>query len=134
MIKKTRIFNGVNIIENICLESFSKLNTNILNELPYDEDVIYNSEYHKDNLISELEFDIDKINYKGKLPLHIKEGKCNFCYPNNKTYTFHNPESDEFILRVVVDKLDDNNYIVMVCENKSKPKLKSPSINNDFPF
>ena len=128
------VYKRVGVIEEIILKSCISLDVSFLNELPDDENIIYNENNHKDNLISELKYDFKKLKIKGDPPLRIRSGKCDFCYPNNITYTFHNSESDELILRVVIDKLDDNNYIVMVCENKSKPKLKSPSINNDFPF
>lgn len=119
-------------IEKAILKSVATLDINTLNELPDDEDVFYNSDSHRDNLISELEFDFSKIKYDGKLPLDIKTGKCNYCYPYNKTYTFHNPTNNELVIRCVIDKIDDKNYIAMVCTNKPKPKL-SPS-KDDIPF
>lgn len=120
-------------IEKTILKSISSLYIKHLKELPDDEDIIYNEDYHRDNLISELEFDFSRIKYTGKLPLEIKEGKCNFCYPNNKTYTFHSPISGELIIRCVLDKIDDKNYLVQVCENKLNPKQERP-INNNLPF
>ena len=131
LIEKER---DIGAIEEIILKSCIFLDTSLLNELPDDENIIYNENNHKDNLISELEYDFKKLKIKGNSPLRIRSGKCDFCYPNNRTYTFHNSESGELIFRCVIDKLDDENYIVMVCENKPKSKLKSPSINNNFPF
>ena len=116
------VYKWVGAIEEIILKSCIFLDTSLLNELPDDENIIYNENNHKDNLISELEYDFKKLKIKGNSPLRIRSGKCDFCYPNNRTYTFHNSESDELIFRCVIDKLDDENYIVMVCENK--PKLK----------
>lgn len=120
-------------IEKTILKSISFLNIKHLRELPIDEDILYNNDYHKDNLISELKFDLSKIRYNGVLPVIIKKGKCNYCHPNNKTYTFHNPETNELIVRAVIDKIDNQNYLVKICENKPTPKLKSPSKNN-MPF
>lgn len=126
------IFNKVSPIEKTILKSIATLDINTLNELPDDEDVFYNSNCHRDNLISELEFDFSKIKYNGTLPLDIKTGKCNYCYPNNNTYTFHNPKNNELVIRCVIDKIDDKNYISMVCTNKLKSKLSSPK--DGMPF
>lgn len=122
-----------NKIEEVVIESISLLDLDILNQLPNDEDIIYNDYAHKVNLISELKFDLSKIKYNGVLPFIIKKGKCNYCHPNKKTYTFHNPNTNELIIRAVIDKLDNQNYLVKICENKPTSKLKLPSINN-IPF
>lgn len=122
-----------NKIEEIIKEVISCLNIKHLKELPIDEDILYNNDSHKDNLISELKFDLSKIRYNGVLPFIIKKGKCNYCHPNNKTYTFHNPDTNELIVRAVIDKIDNQNYIIKICEDKPTPKLKPQSINN-IPF
>ena len=126
------VYRDIGVIEEIILKSCIFLDTSLLYELPDDENIFYNQNNHRDNFISELEYDFKKLKIKRNPPLRIKSGKCNFCYPKNKTYTFHNPELDELIFRCVVDKVDDKNYIVMVCENK--PKSKSPSLSNDYPI
>lgn len=128
------VFEGISLIEEIILQSLIFLDTSILAELPDDENILYNENCYRENLISELEFDMKKIRGKAKSPLLIKKGKCNFCYPNNKAYNFHNPKTDELIFTSVVDKVDDEQYIAMVCENKSRPKLSKKSIENDIPF
>jgi hypothetical protein len=118
------VYKGIDVIEELILRAFIFLDISLLEELPNNNSIIYNSFDLKENLISMLDFDFSKIKTKVNPPLIIKSGKCKFCYPNNKTYGFYSTESDELIFRCVIDKVDEENYIVMVCENKSKVKLK----------
>lgn len=121
-----------NTIVNILINSLKNLNSDLLAFLPNGENIIYNEVNFKQELIAELKRDFKRLGYSGEFPLYIKRSKCNYCYPNNKTYSFHNPKTDELVFNSVVDKVDEKNYIILICENK--PKLNHPTNNEDIPF
>ena len=119
-------------IEKKIIQAFSFINIAHLEELPDSEEITYNLNAHRDSLISELNYDFSKINYNGELPLVSKKGKCHFCHPNNNTYFFHNPDTNQLIIRAVIDMVSENNFVVKVCENKPKVNLKTPE--EGYPF
>lgn len=119
-------------IKKVALNSLSNLDESILLELPNDFEVLFNEFNCRQELIAELKRDFKKLGYGGEFPLYIKRSKCNYCYPNNNTYSFHDPKTDELVFSSVVDKVDEKNYIILICENK--PKLNHPPNNEDIPF
>ena len=105
-------------LEKHIKEAFINLNPSILENL--DEDAVYSYDF-KHEFIDKLDKLFREIKSKGISNLSVINSKCKFCYPSANTYSFHNPKTDEFIIRYVIHQESDNVYRVEQCKNNSIP-------------
>lgn len=105
-------------LEKIVVESFSNLNSSLLEGI--EENAIYSYNY-KNEMIDEIEKVFVKIKSAGVSSLTVKKSKCMFCYPQANAYAFHNPSTDEFIIRYVISQDKDGMYRIEECKNKPIP-------------
>ena len=111
---KSTTINLINLEKGI-VKAFCLLNINPLEKL--DEKAIYSYNY-KNEMIAELQSVFDKIKSTGVQSLEVKNSKCKYCYPSANAYSFHNPITDEFIIRYVIGQDEDGMYRVEECKNK----------------
>src|SRR5690606_24537871 len=85
-----------------------------------DETADYSHNY-KHEFIDEMQTLFEKFKSRGLTSLIAKPSKCNYCYPTGKAYSFHNPDTDEFIIRYVIFQESEKVYRVEECRNKPIP-------------
>jgi len=114
---KSTAINLINLEKRI-VKAFCLLNTKPLEKL--DENAIYSFNY-KDEMIAELQSVFDKIKSTGVQSLEVRNSKCKYCYPSANAYSFHNPITDEFIIRYVIHQESKDVYRIEQCKNKPIP-------------
>jgi hypothetical protein len=83
--------------KELCIiNAVTNLNVSYLNEL---EEGVLCSHSFKDELILEFAAFFEKLLLKGFTSLTVKPSKCLYCYPNANAFSFHHPDTDEFICR-----------------------------------
>ncbi len=102
-------------LENYVVKAFCDLDSNILESL--DGNAIYSYNY-KNEMIDEIGKVFVKIKSAGVSSLTVKKSNCMFCYPQANAYAFHNPQTDEFIVRYVISQDEDGMYRVEECKKK----------------
>jgi hypothetical protein len=104
---------------SIIVKSIASLDLTILSDLP--EDLSYESGDAL-SIVEELTYHIEKFKKEGHTSFEVKVSKCNFCYPNSNTFSFHSKETTDEKLRYVMDTLpnEENNIIFSHCLNRPK--------------
>lgn len=108
-------------LEFLIIQSFCALDSTILEEI--DEKAYY-SHQDKRELIQSIDRLFKEIKNKGVTNLNVQDSKCKFCYPTGKAYSFHHPETREFIIRYVIaydGETDEGEKIYTVEECRNKP-------------
>lgn len=114
------------IIEKQVVKAFRRLETSPLDKL--DANAVYSYNY-KDEMIAELQKVFEKIKSTGVQSLKVTDSKCKYCYPTANAYSFHNPKTDEFIIRYVIHQESEDEFRIEECRNKPIPDGK-----NGMPF
>ncbi|WP_242203243.1 hypothetical protein [Aestuariivivens insulae] len=96
------------------LGAFEELNIDRLNKL----DELYYSHSTKQEFITELQKLFDGLMKQGVNSLIAKPSKCKYCYPTAKAYSFHHPETDEFIIRYVIHQETEDEFRIEECRNR----------------
>ncbi len=101
-------------IEQNILKSICKLDASILKKL--DNTIEYS---YKDKLefIADMQSQYKRIKETGISSLSAKPSKCIYCYPTGKAYSFHNPDTDDFVIRYVIHQESDKVFRVEECRN-----------------
>lgn len=105
-------------LETIIVNAFCGLNPLLLNNLP---DNVYYSYNEKSELIEELSKLFGELKNKGFKKLRAKQSKCEYCYPNATTYSFHELLSDVFVVRYVIHQVSEKEFRIEQCRNKPIP-------------
>jgi hypothetical protein len=61
--------------------------------------------------------------------LYVKMSKCKHCYKGTPAYSFYNSDTDEFVIRYVINQESEIVYRIEECKNK-----KLITNNGDLPF
>ncbi|WP_157208561.1 hypothetical protein [Mariniflexile maritimum] len=101
-------------IESLVVSSFVKLDSSLLNILDETADYSHNS---KHEFIGDMQTLFERLKEKGITSLTAKPSKCNYCYPTGKAYSFHNPDTDEFVIRYVIHQESEKVFRVEECRN-----------------
>jgi len=104
-------------IEIAVINTFIHYDTSYLK--PLDPDGVYSYNY-KDEFIAELKRAIEKLKKDYPEGLYAKESLCMFCYPGSNAFSFYSKSSDEYVMRYVIAK-DEDQYRVERCNNKPIP-------------
>ena len=99
----------------VIVKSICGLDESYLNQL--DDDIIYSYDY-KDELIQKFRANFKELKSNGITSLKVVESKCEFCYPDKKTYAFYNPTTNELVLRYVIFQESQDFYRVEECKNQ----------------
>jgi hypothetical protein len=124
------------MFKRIIVKAFHELDSSILKEL--DGNASYSYDY-KFELIEKLEHLFEKYKSMGLKKLMVQDSKCNFCYKDSKeskAYSFHHPDTGEFLIRYVLDYegvADDGGNIFKVNECTNIP-LRLPESSDGLPF
>lgn len=107
--------------EDIIFSAF--LNLDITSLYKLDNDAMY---YHltKEELIEEFNYTFNLFKSKGIKGLFPKPSKCNECHPHAKTYVFHDTANQLPIEKYIIQKENENSYILRMCSNGSGSKGK----------
>ena len=107
-----------NNLEQSLINAIQNLNISFLDTLDKTADYSHN---YKHEFIAEMQTLFEKFKSRGLTSLIAKPSKCNYCYPTGKAYSFHNPDTDEFIIRYVIFQESEKVYRVEECRNKPIP-------------
>ncbi len=101
--------------KNYFLKAFRDINIEELYLL--DPGSIY-SDLDKDQIIEEISRELKKVREKGITNLEARPSKCKFCYPEGSAWSFHNPETGEFVIRYVIYQENQSRFIIELCQNR----------------
>lgn len=102
-------------LEEHIIKSFCELNTEYLIKI---DDYASYTHYYKHEFIAEMQTLFESLKLKGITSLIAKPSKCKFCYPSSNAYSFHHPETDEFVIRYVIHQKSKTSFIIEECKNK----------------
>jgi hypothetical protein len=102
------------VIKNILIEAFETLNVSVFNNL--DETINYSFK-SKHEFIADMQTLFKSLKENGITSLSAKPSKCIYCYPTGKAYSFHNPDTDDFVIRYVIHQESDKVFRVEECRN-----------------
>lgn len=97
------------------LKAFCNLNASAFSEI--DSEAEYSLD-EKEEFIEQMESKFKAIKSGGVNQLGVRNSQCKFCYPMANTYSFYDNNTDEFIIRIVIEKKSDNKFIVEECRNR----------------
>lgn len=91
----------------------------------------YYSDNYKGELIREVKKDIWKLKADYPDGVYVRKSQCTYCYPGTPAYSFYSIRGNEFCIRYVIRRKDDENFIVSQCNNRQAPDLFGELFNND---
>ena len=109
-------------LEKIVVKAFCELDSSILDQL--EEWAFYSYDY-KEELIEKLDKLFKKYQSAGLTNLEVRDSECKYCNPKANAYSFHNPETGEFLIRYVFTyegETDEGESIFGVdqCDNSTR--------------
>lgn len=104
----------VRIVDEVIIKAFCSIDPSPLERL--ENNLIFSFK-SKNELIMDLSKIFDTFKSNGITSLTAKPSKCNYCYPTGKAYSFHNPDTDEFVIRYVIHQESEKVFRVEECRN-----------------
>lgn len=112
-------------LENAVINSFIHYDTAYLKSI--DPNGVYSFNY-KEELITNLKREIEKLKINYPEGLYVKKSLCRFCFSGSNAFSFYSKNYDNYVMRYVIAVAEDQ-YIVQPCNNKP-----IPDGDNEMPF